>query len=50
MEIVALDPADDEAVRGCEAVWGAALDIDDADGPRMTGQVLAAWLRQGFIG
>ena len=38
------------AVRGCQAAWGAALDIDDPDGPRMTGQVLAAWLRQGFIG
>ena len=36
---------------GCAGGPGAAaLDIDDADGPRMTGQVLTAWLRQGFIG
>ena len=50
MRIVRWDTADTTALRGCQAVWGAALDIDDADGPRMTGQVLAAWLRQGFIG
>jgi GNAT superfamily N-acetyltransferase len=50
MRIVRWDTADTAALRGCQAVWGAALDIDDADGPRMTGQVLAAWLRQGFIG
>jgi GNAT superfamily N-acetyltransferase len=50
MRIKRWDTADTAALRGCQAVWGAALDIDDADGPRMTGQVLAAWLRQGFIG
>jgi GNAT superfamily N-acetyltransferase len=44
------DEADTAALRGCQTVWGAALDIDDPDGPRMTGQVLAAWLRQGFTG
>ena len=38
------------ALLGCQAAWSAALDIDDADGPRMTGQVLGAWLRQGFTG
>jgi GNAT superfamily N-acetyltransferase len=50
MSIVRWDQADTAVLRGCEAAWGAALDIDDADGPRMTGQVLAAWLRQGFTG
>ena len=44
------DTADAAALLGCQAAWGAALDIDDADGPRMTGQVLAAWLCQGFTG
>jgi hypothetical protein len=48
--IVALEPADSAALRGCEAAWGAALDIDDPRGPRMTGQVLATWLRRGFTG
>jgi GNAT superfamily N-acetyltransferase len=48
MRVVRWDPADTAALRGCEAVWGAALDIDDPDGPRMTGQVLAAYLRHGF--
>jgi hypothetical protein len=50
MRIVRWDTADAAALLGCQAAWGAALDIDDADGPRMTGQVLAAWLRQGFTG
>jgi len=48
--IVRWDPADTTALRGCQEVWGAALDIDDADGPRMRGQTLAAWLGQGFTG
>jgi GNAT superfamily N-acetyltransferase len=50
MSIVRWDPADIAALRGCQAVWGATQDIDDPDGPRMTGQVLAAWLRLGFLG
>jgi GNAT superfamily N-acetyltransferase len=50
MSIVQWDPADTTALRGCQAAWGAALDIDDPDGPRMTGQVLASWLRLGFLG
>lgn len=50
MSIVRWDPADTTALRGCQAAWGAALDIDDPDGPRMTGQVLASWLRLGFLG
>ena len=50
MRVVRWDPADTAALRGCQAVWGAALDIDDPDGPRMTGQVLAVYLRHGFIG
>ena len=50
MRIVRWDQADAAALRGCQAAWGAALDIDDADGPRMKGQVLSAWLRQGFTG
>ena len=44
------DPADTAALRGCAAVWGAAQDIDDPDGPRMTGQVLSGWLQQSFTG
>ncbi|MGH3299907.1 MAG: GNAT family N-acetyltransferase [Trebonia sp.] len=44
------DSADTAALRGCQAVWGAALDIDDPGGPRMKGQLLSAWLRQGFTG
>jgi GNAT superfamily N-acetyltransferase len=44
------DPADAATLRGCEAVYSAALDIDDASGPRMTGQVLSAWLRHSFTG
>jgi hypothetical protein len=48
MRVVRWDPADAAALRGCQTVWGAALDIDDPDGPRMTGQVLAAYLRHGF--
>lgn len=43
-------PADTAALRGCEAVYSAALDIDDASGPRMTGQVLSVWLRNSFTG
>jgi hypothetical protein len=27
VRIVAWDPADSAALRGCEAAWGAALDI-----------------------
>jgi GNAT superfamily N-acetyltransferase len=50
MRIVRWDPADIAALRGCQAAWGAALDIDDPGGPRMRGQVLAAWLGRGFIG
>jgi GNAT superfamily N-acetyltransferase len=50
MRIVRLDQADTAALRGCQAVWSAALDIDDPDGPRMKGQLLSAWLRQGFTG
>jgi GNAT superfamily N-acetyltransferase len=50
MRIVAWDQADAAALRGCQAVFDAAMDIDDADGPRMRGQVLAVWLRQSFIG
>ena len=50
MRIVAWDPADSSALRGCQAAWGAAMDIDDPRGPRMTGQVLSAWLRRGFTG
>jgi GNAT superfamily N-acetyltransferase len=50
VRVVAWDPADSAALRGCEAAWGAALDIDDPRGPRMTGQVLATWLRRGFTG
>jgi GNAT superfamily N-acetyltransferase len=50
VSIVALDPADRAALLGCEAAWGAAQDIDDPRGPRMTGQVLATWLRLGFTG
>jgi GNAT superfamily N-acetyltransferase len=48
MRVVRWDPADTAALRGCEAVWAAAQDIDDPDGPRMTGRVLAAFLRHGF--
>jgi GNAT superfamily N-acetyltransferase len=50
VRIVRLDQADTPALRGCQAAWSAALDIDDPDGPRMKGQVLSAWLRQGFTG
>ena len=42
------DAADTAAPQGCQAVRGAALDIDAPDGPRMTGQVLAAFLRHSF--
>jgi GNAT superfamily N-acetyltransferase len=50
MRIVRWDPADTAALRGCQAAWSAALDIDDANGPRMKGRLLSAWLRQGFTG
>jgi len=50
MRIAAWEPADTAALHGCQATWGAALDIDDANGPRMRGQVLGAWLRRGFTG
>jgi GNAT superfamily N-acetyltransferase len=50
MRVERWDPADTAALHGCQAVWGAALDIDDPDGPRMTGQVLAAFLRHSFTG
>lgn len=50
MRIVRWDQADAAALLGCQAAWGAALDLDDANGPRMKGQVLSAWLRQGFTG
>src|SRR5690348_1685951 len=50
MRVVRWDPADTAALRGCQAAWGAALDIDDPDGPRMTGQVLGAFLCHGFTG
>jgi hypothetical protein len=42
MSIVRWDQADAAALRGCQAAWGAALDIDDADRPRMTGHVAEA--------
>jgi GNAT superfamily N-acetyltransferase len=44
------EPADTAALRGCQTVWAAAQDIDDPDGPRMTGQVLSAWLQESFTG
>jgi GNAT superfamily N-acetyltransferase len=50
MRIAAWDPADSAALLGCQAAWSAALDIDDANGPRMKGQVLGAWLREGLTG
>jgi GNAT superfamily N-acetyltransferase len=50
MRIVRWDTADAAALLGCQAAWAAALDIDDADGARMKGQVLAAWLCRGFTG
>jgi GNAT superfamily N-acetyltransferase len=50
MRIERWAPADTASLRGCQAAWGAALDIDDPDGPRMTGPVLGAWLRVGFTG
>ena len=50
VRIAAWDPADGAALRGLQATWGAALDIDDPRGPRLTGQVLATWLHRGFIG
>ena len=50
MRVVRWDPADIAALRGCQAAWVAAQDIDDPGGPRMTERVLAAWLGQGFTG
>jgi len=50
MRIERLDPSDDTSLRGCAAVYGAALDIDDPDGSRMPARVLGAWLREGFTG
>lgn len=50
MRVERLDPANSAALRGCKAAWGAALDIDDPDGPRMPERVLGAWLRFGFTG
>jgi len=49
-ELVRWDPADTAALRGCRAAWGAALDIDDPDGSRMSELALAGWLRLGFMG
>lgn len=50
MRIARWDPADSAALRGCQAAWDAAQDIDDPDGPRMTGPALFAWLGRGFTG
>jgi GNAT superfamily N-acetyltransferase len=50
MRIERWAPADTASLRGCQAAWDAALDIDDPDGARMTGPVLGAWLRLGFTG
>ncbi|HEY0934257.1 MAG TPA: GNAT family N-acetyltransferase [Trebonia sp.] len=43
-------PADTAALRGIQAAWAAALDIDDPDGSRMSAPVLGAWLSLGFTG
>ena len=43
-------PADTAVLRGCQAAWDAAQDIDDPDGPRMSAPVLGTWLVLGFTG
>ena len=45
MRVVPWDPADTAALRGCQAVWDAAQEIDDPDGPRMPERVMSGWLR-----
>jgi GNAT superfamily N-acetyltransferase len=50
MRVVPWDPADTAALRGCQAVWDAAQEIDDPDGPRMPERVMSGWLRRGFSG
>jgi GNAT superfamily N-acetyltransferase len=46
--IVRWDPADDSALHGIRATWGAAQALDDPGGPRMSPPVLRGWLQHGF--
>jgi GNAT superfamily N-acetyltransferase len=50
MRIERWDPADQLALRGCQAAWDAALEIDYPGGSRMPARVLSVFLRCGFTG